>query len=85
MPWWANSDALSDDGQHSITLIAVIGSVFSPRFRMAHGGGHGGDPCAYCSLNVALYGRGGKRWAMTDQGRENTAPTRTRCASADPA
>ncbi len=27
--WWY-VDALSDDGQHGITLIAFIGSVFSP-------------------------------------------------------
>ncbi len=27
------------------------------------------DPLNHCALNVALYGRGGKRWAMTERGR----------------
>jgi len=60
-------DALSDDGQHGITLIAFIGSVFSPFYAWARRGG-GGDPANHCCLNVALYGRP-RRWAMTERGR----------------
>jgi carotenoid 1,2-hydratase len=65
--WWY-VDALSDDGHHGLTMIAFIGSVFSPYYALARRRGRG-DPANYCSLNVALYGRGGKRWAMTERGR----------------
>ncbi len=65
--WWY-VDALSDDGAHGLTLIGFVGSVFSPYY--AHARRHGaGDPLDHCALNVALYGRGGKRWAMTERGR----------------
>ena len=32
--WWY-VDALSDDGRHGITIIAFIGSVFSPYYAWA--------------------------------------------------
>mgnify|MGYP000665064969 CR=1 FL=1 len=41
--WWY-VDALSDDGQHGITIIAFIGTVFSPWYAWARRGG--GGPCA---------------------------------------
>jgi len=41
--------------------------VFSPYYAWARRHG-GGDPLRHCALNVALYGRGGKRWAMTERG-----------------
>jgi carotenoid 1,2-hydratase len=31
----------------------------------------GGDPENHVTMNVALYGRGGKRWAMTERGRSH--------------
>ncbi len=65
--WWY-VDALSDDGQHGITLIALIGSVFSPYYAAARRRG-GGDPLNHSSLNVALYGKAGYRWSMTERGR----------------
>jgi len=40
--------------------------VFSPWYKWARRGG-GGDPFNHCAMNVALYGRGGKRWAMTER------------------
>lgn len=64
--WWY-VDALSDDGQHGITLIAFVGSVFSPYYAWSRRFG-AGDPANHCCLNVALYGRP-RRWAMTDRGR----------------
>lgn len=64
--WWY-LDALSDDGRHGITIIAFIGTVFSPWYAWARRGG-GGDPHDHCCLNVALYGRP-RRWAMTDRRR----------------
>ena len=59
--WWY-VDALSDDGQHGLTLIAFIGSVFSPYYAWARRRGPA-DPQNHCALNVALYGPGGNRWA----------------------
>ncbi len=63
-------DALSDDGQHGLTLIALIGSVFSPYYAWSRRRGSP-DPLDHCALNVALYGRRGKRWAMTERGRNS--------------
>ena len=65
--WWY-VDALSDDGRHGLTVIAFIGSVFSPYYARAR---QLGQPEAidFCSLNVALYGASGKHWAMTERGR----------------
>lgn len=68
--WWY-LDALSDDGEHGLTIIAFIGSVFSPYYARARrrAGPEGADPLNHCAVNVALYGRGGPRWAMTERGR----------------
>ncbi len=63
--WWY-VDALSDDGRHGLTIIAFVGSVFSPYYAWARRGTGIPDPQAHCALNVALYGPGG-RWAMTER------------------
>lgn len=73
--WWY-LDALSDDGQCGLTLIAFIGSVFSPYYAWARKRGKGvADPLNHCALNVALYARPGssqpKGWAMTERGRKS--------------
>jgi carotenoid 1,2-hydratase len=63
--WWY-VDALSDDGVHGLTMIAFIGSVFSPYYAWSGWS----DPLQHCAINVALYrldGKGG-RWAMTERG-----------------
>jgi carotenoid 1,2-hydratase len=65
--WWY-VDGLSDDGRRGITIIAFIGSVFSPYYRWTRRHGDG-DPLNHCAVNVALYGEGGGRWAMTERGR----------------
>jgi carotenoid 1,2-hydratase len=62
--WWY-VDALSDDGKHGITIIAFIGTVFSPWYAYAHRKGQA-DPQEHCCVNVALYGSP-RRWAMTDR------------------
>ena len=64
--WWY-VDALSEDGRHGITLIAFIGSVFSPYYRWSRQRG-AGDPLQHNALNVALYGET-RAWAMTERGR----------------
>ncbi len=48
-------------------MIAFIGSVFSPWYRLARRNG-GGEPTNHNAMNVALYGASGKRWAMTERG-----------------
>jgi len=72
--WWY-MDALSDDGCHGITVIAFVGSVFSPYYALARRrSGSAADPLNHCALNVALYRRAGAAaatgWAMTERSRE---------------
>lgn len=43
--------------------------MFSPYYAWARRRG-AGEPLNHCALNVALYGRGGKRWALTERGRD---------------
>ena len=61
---------MSDDGQHGITLIAFVGSVFSPYYAWARRRGRA-DPENHCALNVAIYSKGRGRWAMTERGRRH--------------
>ena len=63
--WWY-VDALSDDGENGITIIAFIGSVFSPYYAFARRRGRI-DPLNHCAINVALYRPRGSRWAMTER------------------
>lgn len=63
--WWY-VDALSDDGQHGLTMILMIGSVFSPYYAKARRRGSP-NPEDHSAINVALYGKGGKRWALTER------------------
>jgi carotenoid 1,2-hydratase len=66
--WWY-VDALSDDGVHGLTMIAFIGSVFSPYYAWSNWA----NPLQHCAINVALYrldGKGG-RWAMTERGAKS--------------
>lgn len=63
--WWY-IDAISEDRRYGLTIIAFIGSVFSPYY---HWSGRG-DPFNHVALNVALYGAGGHRWAMTERKRD---------------
>jgi len=64
--WWY-VDGFSDCGQFGITIIAFIGSVFSPYYYRAR---HRGVAQAsnHVSLNVILYGPSKSRWCMTERG-----------------
>jgi carotenoid 1,2-hydratase len=64
--WWY-VDAISDEGTHGFTLIAFVGSVFSPYYAWARRRG-AADPSRHCAVNVALYGPRSHRWAMTERG-----------------
>lgn len=61
--WWY-VDALSEDGQFGLAVIALIGSVFSPYYawsgRLA--------PYEHCAVNVSLYSPRRKWWTMTERG-----------------
>lgn len=72
--WWY-IDALSDDGQHALTLIAFLGSVFSPYYAAARRRGPA-DPLNHVALNVALHRPGGHRWAMTERGSQRVTRNR---------
>lgn len=61
-------DAISDDGRHALTLIAFVGSVFSPYYRRALRRNPRTDPADHCALNVCLYGPDARRWTMTERG-----------------
>jgi len=65
--WWY-LDGRSDDGRFGLVLIALLGSVFSPYYVRARRRG-AADPLDHCALNVALYGAGRKRWALTERSR----------------
>ena len=58
--WWY-VDAISQCGRHGLTIIAFIGSVFSPYYKKSGRG----DPLDHCALNVALYVFCGRRWGLT--------------------
>jgi carotenoid 1,2-hydratase len=60
--WWY-IDAMSDCGRYGLTVIAFVGSVFSPYYVRAGKG----RPEDHVAINVALYGRK-SRWAMTERG-----------------
>jgi carotenoid 1,2-hydratase len=86
--WWY-VDAMSDDGCHALTIIAFIGSVFSPYYAAARRsadakGTRGANPFDYCAINVALYaglGDAGHRharshwWAMTERANRHVKVT----------
>lgn len=61
--WWY-IDAISEDGQHGLTIIAFVGSVFSPYYKKSGRD----DPYNHSCLNVAMYGPSA-RWVMTERPR----------------
>lgn len=61
--WWY-VDGISQCGTRAISVIAFIGSVFSPWYRWSGRK----DPENHVCINVATYGPGG-RFTMTDRGR----------------
>ncbi|MEM1436303.1 MAG: carotenoid 1,2-hydratase, partial [Pseudomonadota bacterium] len=77
--WWY-LDALSDDGNEGLTLIAFVGSVFSPYYAAARRRGPA-DPEQHVSVNLALYRPGLKgRWAMTERNARSLERTAERYA-----
>ena len=68
--WWY-VDGISDD-----VVIAFIGSVFSPYYYRARSRGRG-IALDYCAINVGLYRRRGKVWAMTERDRYSVSQSVT--------
>lgn len=65
---------MSDDGRDALTVIALIGNVFSPYYARRRRQGRA-DPLDHCAINVVLYGQGA-RWALTERGRADLARDR---------
>lgn len=72
--WWY-IDAVSDDHEHALTLIAFVGSVFSPYYAWSRRwrGARGADANQHCAINIGLYDltpdrRHGNFWTMTERG-----------------
>lgn len=75
--WWY-VDAVSDDGASALTLIAFIGSVFSPYYAWARRwqGVANANPNEHCAVNLGLYDlssekRPENRWTMTERGAKS--------------
>jgi carotenoid 1,2-hydratase len=64
--WWY-VDALSDDGNQGLSIIAFIGSVFSPWYAWARQRGVARAE-NHVAMNVVLYGERDRSWAMTERG-----------------
>ncbi|WP_349252102.1 carotenoid 1,2-hydratase [Ciceribacter sp. L1K23] len=60
--WWY-ADAISDCGRFAFTVIAFVGSVFSPYY---HWSGRR-RPENHIAFNIALYAPGRNFWAMTER------------------
>jgi carotenoid 1,2-hydratase len=68
---------LSDDGRCGLSIIAFVGSVFSPYYAWARARNDGvAEPENFCAINVALYGAPGRRWTMTERGRAHMQRSR---------
>ena len=75
---------MSDDGRFGLTLILMIGSVFSPFYRKAIAEGRG-DPARHAAVNLALYNlsRPGGSWLGPALGRRSGDLWALRVSNAD--
>ncbi len=58
---------MSECGRYGLSLIAFVGSVFSPYYARAIRRGLLPNPENHCAINVALYTPLGKYWSMTER------------------
>jgi carotenoid 1,2-hydratase len=63
--WWY-VDALSDCGRYALTVIAFVGSVFSPWYARSRRTGDA-DPLRHGAINVALHGPEGDVWVFNER------------------
>jgi carotenoid 1,2-hydratase len=71
--WWY-LDAISDDGREAVTIIAMLGSVFSPYYRHARRAGEA-NPLEHSAFNVVLYRERRRLWTMTERTRNSVRRT----------
>ena len=64
--WWY-LDALSDDDEYGVTIIAFVGSVFSPYYAWS-GYQHPED---HVSINVCVYSKRKNYWSMREHGKSS--------------
>ncbi len=64
--WWY-VDAISENADFGITLIAFVGSVFSPYYFRARKKNAATNPDNYCALNIAFHENQKKYWCMTER------------------
>jgi carotenoid 1,2-hydratase len=57
---------VSDDGAHGLTIIAMLGSVFSPFYARARASASA-DPLRHVSMHVVAYGPGTEAWSLTER------------------
>ncbi|KQP68124.1 carotenoid 1,2-hydratase [Methylobacterium sp. Leaf112] len=67
---------MSADGRQGLTIIAFIGSVFSPYYAWDRSR----DPFRHCAVNVVLYGERSNRFCMTERGRRAVSRDATHLA-----
>jgi carotenoid 1,2-hydratase len=70
---------VSEDRAAGVTLIAFVGSVFSPYYRAARRHGPA-DPLDYCALNLAVHSPAGSAWVFTEWPRPRVTRTPDRFA-----
>lgn len=73
---WFYFDALSDDGESSVVVIALLGSPFSPAYARARASGAEVDPLDFSAINVALRHRRRTEWALTERSARSVRRTR---------
>jgi carotenoid 1,2-hydratase len=74
--WWY-LDAIADDGQSGLTLIAFVGSVFSPYYARARRRGVA-SAANHVAINLGLYTAGSRRWCMTERDQRALMRSATR-------
>lgn len=57
---------MSEDGETSIVVIAMLGNPFSPYYASARRR-RAANPLDFCAMNVALHGPRADRWALTER------------------
>lgn len=63
--WWY-VDGFDERSEQAVTIIAFVGSVFSPAYFRARRRGRAADPLVHCGLNVVVHGPRVNAWAFTE-------------------
>jgi carotenoid 1,2-hydratase len=70
---WTYFDCTSDDGNHHLVVIAMIGNVFSPAYRQERLNPTGLSPYDFSTFNISLKSPVGNRFCLTEHRREHVA------------